>query len=106
MVSKLKQRRSRRTKADLAWWKGEAADWKQIALEHAATIDRLRQQVIRVPMPVIVPAEIIQDINVKGAFAMGIERHGNAMLKLGNTKEKVNLLEPGAVFEVPGTLTR
>lgn len=64
MPSKLKQRRSRRTKADLAWWKAEATDWKQIALEHAAEIDRLRQQVIRVPMPVMVPAEIVHQFKV------------------------------------------
>lgn len=63
MPSKLKQRRSRRTKADLTWWKAEAADWKQIAFEHAAEIDRLRLQVIRVPMPVIVPAEIVHQLN-------------------------------------------
>jgi hypothetical protein len=29
MVSKLKQRRSRRLKADVAWWKAEAQDWKE-----------------------------------------------------------------------------
>lgn len=57
MVSKLKQRRSRRLKADVAWWKAEAQDWKDIALEHAAEIDRLRALVIRVPMPVVVPAQ-------------------------------------------------
>ncbi|MCM7802352.1 hypothetical protein [Enterobacter kobei] len=87
MVSKLKQRRSRRLKADVAWWKAEARDWKQIALEHAAEIDRLRALVIRVPMPVVVPADIIQGINVKGAFAMGIERYGDAMLKLAKNED-------------------
>ncbi|MBW6090518.1 hypothetical protein KZ770_11415 [Escherichia coli] len=71
MASKLKQRRLRRLKADVAWWMAEAQDWKDIALEHAAEIDRLKKLVIRVPMPVVVPAEIIQRINVKGAFAMG-----------------------------------
>lgn len=89
MVSKLKQRRLRRLKADVAWWIAEAQDWKQIALEHAAEIDRLKKLVIRVPMPVVVPADIMQGINVKGAVAMGIERYGDAMLKLAK-KEKGN----------------
>lgn len=57
MVSKLKQRRVRRLKADAAWWMAEAQDWKDIALEHAAEIDRLKKLVIRVPMPVVVPAQ-------------------------------------------------
>lgn len=65
MPSKLKQRRSRRTKEDLAWWKAEAADWKQAAMEHAAEIDFLRQQVIRVPMPVLVPVEIVHQLERK-----------------------------------------
>lgn len=87
MVSKLKQRRSRRLKADVAWWKAEAQDWKDIALEHAAEIDRLRALVIRVPMPVVVPADITHGINVKGAFAMGIERYGDAMQELAKKEE-------------------
>lgn len=87
MVSKLKQRRMRRLKADVAWWMAEAQDWKGIALEHAAEIDRLKKLVIRVPMPVVVPADIIQGINVKGAFAMGIERYGDAMLKLAKKED-------------------
>ncbi|EPV6100119.1 hypothetical protein ACV8AU_001127 [Escherichia coli] len=82
MVSKLKQRRKRRLKADVAWWRAEAEDWKQVAMEHAATIDMQRSQVIRVPMPVIVPAEALNAIGVQGALAMGIERYGDAMLKL------------------------
>lgn len=57
MVSKLKQRRRRRLKADISWWMAEAQDWKDIALEHAAEIDRLKKLVIRVPMPVVVPAQ-------------------------------------------------
>lgn len=64
MVSKLKQRRLRRLKADVAWWRAEAEDWKQVAMEHAATIDMQRSQVIRVPMPVIVPAEIASFIGI------------------------------------------
>lgn len=87
MVSKLKQRRLRRLKADVVWWKSEAQDWKGIAMEHAAEIDRLRALVIRVPMPVVVPADIIHGINVKGAFAMGIERYGDAMLKLAKKED-------------------
>lgn len=87
MVSKLKQRRMRRIRSDIAWWMAEAQDWKDIALEHAAEIDRLKKLVIRVPMPVVVPAEIIQRINVKGAFAMGIERYGDAMLKLAKKED-------------------
>jgi len=33
MVSKLKQRRTRRLKSDIAWWMAEAKDWQQIAME-------------------------------------------------------------------------
>nr|DAF10843.1 MAG TPA: hypothetical protein [Caudoviricetes sp.] len=82
MVSKLKQRRLRRLKADIAWWRAEAEDWKQVAMEHAATIDMQRSQVIRVPMPVIVPAEALNAIGVHGALAIGLDRYGDAMLKL------------------------
>lgn len=82
MVSKLKQRRTRRLKSDVAWWIAEAADWKQIAMEHADEIDRLRNLVIRVPMPVVVPAEALNAIGVQGALAMGLDRYGDAMLKL------------------------
>lgn len=57
MVSKLKQRRLRRLKADVSWWVAEAQDWEQIAMEHAAEIDRLKKLVIRVPMPVVVPTQ-------------------------------------------------
>lgn len=44
MPSKLKQRRMRRLRDDVAWWKAEARDWKQIAFEHADTITELRRQ--------------------------------------------------------------
>ena len=88
-MSKLKQRRLRRLKADVAWWKGEASDLYARVMEQADEIAELRRLVIRVPMPVVVPADIIQGINVKGAFAMGIERYGDAMLKLVK-KEKGN----------------
>lgn len=62
MVSKLKQRRTRRLKADISWWMAEAQDWKDIALEHAAEIDRLKKLVIRVPMPVLMPKEMIHQL--------------------------------------------
>lgn len=62
MPSKLKQRRTRRLKSDVAWWIAEAADWKQVAMEHAAEIDRLRKLVIRVPMPVIVPRDMAHQL--------------------------------------------
>lgn len=62
MVSKLKQRRTRRLKSDVAWWMAEARDWKEIAMEHADEIDRLRNLVIRVPMPVIVPRDMAHQL--------------------------------------------
>lgn len=65
MVSKLKKRRMRRLKADVAWWRDEAQDWKDIALEHAAEIDRLRVLVIRVPMPVVVPESVADELKLR-----------------------------------------
>ena len=67
-MSKLKQRRSRRVKADVAWWKAEAQDWKDIAMEHAAEIDRLRALIIRVPMPVAVPSALIAELTMEKAI--------------------------------------
>ena len=58
MVSKLKQRRTHRLKSGIAWWIAEAREWQQIAIEHADEIDRLRNLVIRVPMPVIIPRDM------------------------------------------------
>ena len=87
MVSKLKQRRLRRLKADVAWWKGEASDLYARVMEQADEIAELRRLVIRVPMPVVVPADIVQGINAKGAVAMGIERYGDAMLKLAKKED-------------------
>lgn len=87
MASKLKQRRLRRLKADVAWWKGEASDLYARVMEQADEIAELRRLVIRVPMPVVVPADIIHVINVKGAFSMGIERYGDAMLKLAKKED-------------------
>ena len=54
MPSKLKQRRLRRLKADLAWWREEAEDCRSHLLELAGEIDRVRAQIVRVPMPVVV----------------------------------------------------
>lgn len=65
MTSKLKQRRLRRLKSDVAWWQAEANDWKEIAQEHATAIALLRGQIIRVPMPVIVPPVIIEELDTK-----------------------------------------
>lgn len=42
MVSKLKQRRVRRLKADVAWWRDEAEDCRSRLLELAGEIDRLK----------------------------------------------------------------
>ena len=87
MPSKLKQRRLRRLKTDLAWWREEAEYCYSRLRDLAGEVDRLKKLVIRVPMPVVVPADIMQGINVKGAFAMGIERYGDAMLKLAKKEE-------------------
>ncbi|MEN0584480.1 MULTISPECIES: hypothetical protein [unclassified Kosakonia] len=60
MASKLKLRRQRRLREDVIWWRAEAQDWKEIALEHADEIAALRQQVFHVPMPVLVPAPVMK----------------------------------------------
>lgn len=65
MVSKLKQRRTRRLKSDVAWWMAEANDWKQVAMEHALEIERLRALVIRVPMPVVVPESVAEELKLR-----------------------------------------
>lgn len=65
MVSKLKKRRTRRLKSDVVWWMTEAQDWKDIALEHAAEIDRLKKLVIRVPMPVVVPESVADELKLR-----------------------------------------
>lgn len=62
MASKLIQRRTRRLKSNVVWWMAEAQDWKDIALEHALEIERLRALVIRVPMPVIVPRDMAHQL--------------------------------------------
>ena len=45
MPGKLKQRRMRRLRDDVAWWQAEARDWKQIAFEHADKLAEMRNQV-------------------------------------------------------------
>lgn len=59
MPSKLNQRRTRRLKADAAWWRAEATDLHARVMEQADEIAELRRQVIRVPMPMMVPKEMI-----------------------------------------------
>ncbi|BEC83603.1 hypothetical protein VEE60_12040 [Escherichia coli] len=65
MVSKLKQRRLRRLKADVAWWKGEASDLYTRVMEQADEIAELRRLVIRVPMPVVVPESVADELKLR-----------------------------------------
>lgn len=65
MVSKLKQRRTRRLKADVAWWKGEASDLYARVMEQADEIAELRKLVIRVPMPVVVPESVADELKLR-----------------------------------------
>lgn len=58
MPSKLKLRRQRRLREDVAWWHAEAMDCKARLLELAKLLEEARRQ--RVPMPVLVPAPIIK----------------------------------------------
>lgn len=67
MPSKLNQRRTRRLKADAAWWRAEATDLHASVIEQADEIAELRRQVIRVPMPVIVPSEVIAKLTMERA---------------------------------------
>ncbi|WP_413534316.1 hypothetical protein [Rahnella inusitata] len=87
MPSKLKLRRTRRLKADVSWWRDEAKDLHARVMEQADEIAELRRTVIRVPMPVVVPGEIMSVFNVKAALARGIERYGNAMLELAKKED-------------------
>lgn len=64
MVSKLKQRRLRRLKADAAWWREEAEYGNRRILELAGEIDRIKKLVIRVPMPVVVPVQVAAFVGV------------------------------------------
>ena len=65
MVSKLKQRRLRRLKSDVAWWKGEASDLYARVMEQADEIAELRRLVIRVPMPVVVPDSVADELKLR-----------------------------------------
>ena len=65
MVSKLKQRRLRRLKADVAWWKGEASDLYARVMEQADEIAELRKLIIRVPMPVVVPESVADELKLR-----------------------------------------
>lgn len=67
MPSKLKQRRVRRLKTDVTWWRAEAADLHARVMEQANEIAELRRLVIRVPMPVIVPSEVIAKLTMERA---------------------------------------
>ncbi|UXY12034.1 hypothetical protein N7922_05770 [Kosakonia sp. ML.JS2a] len=59
MASKLKLRRQRRMREDILWWRAEAEYCKARLLELAGELDNARQQIIRVPMPVLVPESIL-----------------------------------------------
>lgn len=65
MVSKLKQRRLRRLKSDVAWWKGEASELYARVMEQADEIAELRRLVIRVPMPVVVPESVADELKLR-----------------------------------------
>ena len=65
MSSKLKQRRMRRLKADVAWWREEAENCRSRMLELAGEIDRLKKLVIRVPMPVVVPESVADELKLR-----------------------------------------
>lgn len=60
MPSKLKLRRQRRLREDVAWWRAEAMDCKARLLELAKLLEEARRQ--RVPMPVLVTARIIKQM--------------------------------------------
>lgn len=80
MVSKLKQRRMRRLKADVAWWREEAEYGNRRILELAGEIDRLKKLVIRVPMPVVVPTHAAAFIGID--LADGKDQ--TAVIEIGN----------------------
>lgn len=65
MVSKLKQRRMRRLKADVAWWREEAEYCRSRMLDLAGEVDRLKKLVIRVPMPVVVPESVVDELKLR-----------------------------------------
>ena len=61
-MSKLKRRRWRRMREALAAYQTEAADWKALYLERTGEIAALRSQHLLVPMPVLVPGEIYNQL--------------------------------------------
>ena len=65
MVSTLKQRRMRRLKSDVAWWKAEAADLYARVMEQANEIAALRQQVVFIQMPVVIPDSIAEQLRLR-----------------------------------------
>jgi len=65
MPSKLKKRRLRRLKADVNWWREEAEYGNRRILELAGEIDRLKKLVIRVPMPVVVPESVADELKLR-----------------------------------------
>lgn len=77
MASKLKQRRVRRLKSDVAWWKSEVEYCKARVFEQANEIAELRSIVIRVPMPVMVPVEIVNQLNGKDSKEYPLCRNCN-----------------------------
>lgn len=77
MVSKLKQRRIRRLKADVAWWRSEAEYCKARVFEQANEIAELKSMVIRIPMPVMVPVEILRQLNGKSSKESPLCRNCN-----------------------------
>lgn len=85
MVSKLKQRRMRRLKADVNWWREEAEDCRSSLLELAGEIDRLKKLVIRVPMPVIVPAQSAAFVGVD--LAGGVDQAAVIEIENGEVRK-------------------
>lgn len=57
MTSKLKRRRWRRMRDDLAWYKAEAKDLHSRLMELADEVSTLRHHVLAVPMPMLVPVQ-------------------------------------------------
>ncbi|WP_437887046.1 hypothetical protein [Phytobacter sp. V91] len=60
MPSKLKQRRLRRLKADVWWWREEAQDLHARVMEQANEIAELKKKVIVVAMPMMVPPAVVE----------------------------------------------
>lgn len=53
------------SQADVAWWREEAEDCRSRLLELAGEIDRLKKLVIRVPMPVVVPESVADELKLR-----------------------------------------